>query len=146
MRMRRSVTAVAAGSAALLLVVAPAASAAPPERDTFAAECDDGGSYEVTVHGNGTWTPARIVGSTDVFIPVTFSDLTFTAVLPDGTEIVESEPGVDAKGDVAMRNPRPLLTCQVSASFVLDEAEDGLPAGTELHFSGTVSGHLVGRR
>ena len=146
--MRRAII-VPAITAALIAWGAPLATAAPPEQETFELVCDGGQTFEVVVNGNGAFTPARVLGSNQVLIPISFGDFTFTAVLPDGTVIEDSEPGGEAKGggNVAQRNPRPTVTCTFEDSFVLeeDDPEFGLPAGTVVTFGGDVTGFLTGR-
>jgi hypothetical protein len=139
---------ISAVSAAALLVT-PAASAAPPsERETFDLQCDGGRELVVAVNsGNGAFTPARVVGSRQMFIPIEFGDFFFRATSPEGEVLAEgSEPG-EAKGAVSGHNPRPTLTCAFEETEVLaeDDPESGLPAGTTVTFGGEVTGFLTGR-
>ena len=135
--------------AAALIATGTTALAAPPERETFELVCDNGETFEVEVNGNGAFTPARLLGSTRVLIPIALGDFSFTAVLPDGEVISGSQPGGEDKGggNVARRSPRPTVTCDFSASYVLPEPdpEFELPAGTRVTFSGVVTGYLTGR-
>ena len=136
-------------SAALLVGAAAPAAAAPPERETFTLDCGGGLVVDVEVNGNGAFTPGRVVGDTAVILPTSFGDFVFRAVLPDGTVVEGSEPSLDVKGggNVERRSPRPTVTCTFSERFVLeqDDPEFGLPAGTEVTFSSTVTGFLTGR-
>lgn len=143
--MRRLSMTVAATAAAVLLG-ASAASAAP-DHQVVDLECDDGGVYEALVHGNGAFTPARLVGG-GVLVPVSLGDFEFEAVLPDGTVVTDSAPGVvdeKGKGAVAEHSPRPMVTCTFEASYVLEEADGELPAGTAVTFSGVATALLTGR-
>lgn len=125
------------------------ATAAPPEQEVISAVCDNGQTFDVVVNGNGSFTPGRIVGSTGVLVPIAFSDFGSRAVTPDGEVFEETFPGEDLKGggNVAQRNPRPTVTCTFAQSFTVPEDDPGfgLPAGTVVTFSGTVTGFLVGR-
>jgi hypothetical protein len=136
-------------AAGLLAAGAIPATAAPPEREVIPLVCDNGESYDVVVNGNGSFTPGRIVGDTRVLVPIAFGDFAFRAVLPDGEVIEDSLDEGESKGggNVAMRNPRPTVTCTFSETFTLpeDDEEFGLPAGTEVTFSGSVTGYLTGR-
>jgi hypothetical protein len=136
-------------AAGLLAAGAIPAPAAPPEREVIPLVCDNGESYDVVVNGNGSFTPGRIVGDTRVLVPIAFGDFAFRAVLPDGEVIEDSLDEGESKGggNVAMRNPRPTVTCTFSETFTLpeDDEEFGLPAGTEVTFSGSVTGYLTGR-
>ena len=133
-------------TAALVVSGAATATAAPPEREVIPLECDEGNSYEVVVNGNGAWTPARAWASTRVLVPVPFGEVTFTAVLPDGTVIEDSEPpSFKGGGEVAANNPRPTVTCTFEFSETLTEDDEDLPAGTVITISGEVTGFLTGR-
>jgi hypothetical protein len=139
---------VACTTALLMLGVGvPTAGAAAPERETFTLNCN-GETYTVAVNaGHGNFTPARIVGSRQMLIPTGF-DFNFMAVLPDGTVIQESEPGVvKGGGAVDAHIDRTLITCTFSETLMLeaDDPESGLPAGTVLTFSGTVIAFITGR-
>lgn len=141
-------TMVSALTAAMVIGGSTLAMAAAPERETFELRCDNGETYTVEVNGNGDFTPGRAVDSTAVLIPVSFGDFMFRAELPDGTIIEETFPGGDSKGkgNVAERNPRPTTTCTFEDTLVLEEEQDGFPAGTELTFGGTVTVHVAGGR
>ena len=139
----------AVAAAGLLAAGATSAGAAPPERDVVSLECDNGRSYEVVVNGNGSFTPGRIVGQTGVIVPVEFGAFEFEAVLPDGSTVGDFLEEGESKGggNVVKRSPRPTVTCTFSQTFVLPEADEefDLPAGTEVRFSGSVTGFLTGR-
>ncbi|MCE0488142.1 hypothetical protein [Ornithinimicrobium sediminis] len=136
-------------AAALMVGGTGAATAAPPEPEIIPLVCDNGHSYDIVVNGNGNWTPGRIVGSTNVLVPIAFGDFGFRAVTPDGDVYEETFPDEDLKGggNVAQRNPRPTVTCTFTETFTLpeDDPEFGLPAGTDVTFSGSVTAFLVGR-
>jgi hypothetical protein len=144
--MRRALM-VAAAAAALVVGVAPLAAAEPPERETVLLDCDNGQTYTALVNGNGAFTSARVVDSIQVAVPVTFSDRTFTAVLPDGTVIEDSDPSVESKGggNVQARNPQVTLRCTFELTTVVEEGDDApFPVGTEVTFSGVVTGFVPG--
>lgn len=143
--MRRAIT-LACTTAAIVVGGAATAAAAPPEQEVVPLVCDDGNTYEAVVSGNGQFTPARLLGSTGVAIPTGFSDLTFRAVLPGGAVIEETDPGsAKGGGNVSARNPRVSITCTFEVTETLAVEEDGLPAGTVITISGTVTGFLTGR-
>ena len=141
--------AVMAAATAALAVTAPTASAAPhADRETFELKCDNGQTYVVAVNtGVGAFTPARVMGTNRMLIPIAFGDFHFTATSPTGEVLAEgSEPG-DVKGSVDARSPRPTVTCTFEETFVLpaDDPEFGFPAGTILTFGGEVTAFLTGR-
>jgi hypothetical protein len=120
------------GAAVLgLAVFAPAASSDPLNaKNSFAfpATCDNGQTVQVVVNGNGTFSPAHVVGSTAVFIPQAL-DTTFEFTPPGGPTETETEtvskPNVH--GD--------LVTC----SFDVTES---FPFGT-VHLFGTATGFFT---
>lgn len=143
--MRKTIIVSAALAAALVTGGAQAASAQPPEQEIFTLDCD-GETIDVAVSGQGAFTPGRVIGTTQVLLPITI-DVSFTAVLPDGEVIEESFFDEKGGGNVAARNPRPTVTCTFEESFVLeeDDPELHLPAGTEVTFGGTVTAFRTGR-
>jgi hypothetical protein len=143
--MRRWIT-VTCVTAAIVVGSAATAMAAPPEQDAIPLVCDDGNTYEVVVNGNGAFTPGRLLGSTGVLVPTAFGETTFRAVLPGGEVIEETDPGsAKGGGNVSAHNPRETVTCTFELTDTLEEEEDGLPAGTVITISGTVTGFLTGR-
>ncbi|MFZ5869607.1 MAG: hypothetical protein ACOYXW_03610 [Actinomycetota bacterium] len=143
---RKTVIAVLAG--ALVLSGASAATAAPPEREVIPLVCDNGETLDVVVNGMGEFTPGRVVGSNQVLVPISFGDFTFTAVPPGGGPVTDTFPGSSkGGGNVEARNPRETITCTFEETFTLeeDDPELGLPAGTVVTFSGSVTGYLTGR-
>ena len=101
-RYRRSVPVVAVVGAALgmtLGVVSPAV--ADPKSDPIEIQCDDLGSFQVVVNGNGPLTPGHVDGSTQVGVPYALrTEETFT---PVGGE---PEPFIDEFARPAPRNQR----------------------------------------
>ena len=137
---------VLAASISALLLAAPAASAAAPERETFTLDCDNGQTLAVSVNpGQGDFTPARVIGTNRMLIPVGFGEFHFSATAPDGEVLFEGTEPPMTKGQVAAHNPREMITCSFSETFVLpeDDTESGLPAGTTLTFSAEVTGFLT---
>jgi hypothetical protein len=109
--------------------------------------CDNGDTFTVVVNGNGAFTPGRVVETNRVLVPVSCGGFTFRAVLPNGTVIEKSEPGIaKGGGNVEARNPQPTVTCAFAVTEVLEQEQDGLPAGTEVTFGGEVTGCLTGPR
>jgi hypothetical protein len=68
--------------------------------------CDNGQSLDVSVNGNGEFTPAHIIGSSSVFIPQAFN-FTFSFTPPGGP--TESEPDTSVKANVHGN----LTTCSI---------------------------------
>ena len=119
MIIRRAALALAV--AATFAVAAPVATAAPSGEE-FELECDELGELTVVINpGQGIWTPAFVVGSTQRLVPYAF-DATVDDIEIDG-EPIEI---VDAKNPP--RNGR-----TVGCTF-----EQGFPIGP-FTISGTVS-------
>ncbi len=139
--MRRAVM-VSAVTAALVAGGAPLAAAAPPEQEPITLLCDDGETYDVVVSGGGAFTPGRVVGTNQVLVPIAFGEIVGTA--PDGTVLFADEPIAKGGGNIQDRNPRETVECTFTDSFVLPEPVDGVPAGTEITVTGSVTGFFTG--
>lgn len=137
----------ATAAAALLLAGAAPASAAPPFAEPLEVHCSDGGHYEIWTNGSGTFTPGNVIGSTQVLVPVSFSDNRFTVVTPDGETVTMEDPTVESKGKGKVMDNirRELLYCTFSETFELEQDEMGFPAGSVVTFEGAVTAFLTGR-
>lgn len=142
--------ALAAGVAALATagiagIAGPAAAA--PEKELIPLDCGADGSYTIAVNGNGEFTPGNAAGSTTMAIPIAFQNEHFVATAPDGTVLAdETNPDREVKGQVESHSPRRQVQCTFALTFVLDQAEDGFPAGTTLSITGEVIGYLTPAR
>ena len=142
MKLMRALAATAAALATAGITAGPAAAA--PQKEVIPLDCGADGSYQVAVNGNGDFTPGNDTGSTTVVVPIAFENQRFVATAPDGTVLAdETDPGRMAKGSVADRNPRTQVHCTFTLTFVLEQAEDGFPAGTSLSITGDVIGYLT---
>ena len=104
-------------TSAVLGGVTVLASPASAATEVIPLTCDNGQTYNVAVNGNGDFTPARIIGSTGVLIPVSFGVFTLTATAPDGPlTLDESLPH-------AARSARLTMQKRTCAVFI------GSPAG-----------------
>jgi opacity protein-like surface antigen len=136
-------------SAALFAAIPTAANAVPKGGETFVLDCGHGLTYQVATNkGNGDWTPAFILGSQQRIIPTSFGVFHFLATDPDGNVLFAETQPANAKGGGHVKVNRPRVTCSFEQSQVLTETdpESGLPAGTTLTFSGSVTGFLTGHR
>jgi hypothetical protein len=88
----------------------------------------------VVVNGNGTFTPAHVIGSTSVFIPTAF-DLTFTFTPTSGPTETDTETSAKA------RQPKNAVTCELPAALNTVTT----PEGT-FTISGTVTGFFTPAR
>jgi hypothetical protein len=95
---------------------------------TFPVTCDNGQAVQVVLNGNGAFTPAHVVGSTEVFIPEAFN-VTFEFTPPGGP--TQSETDTSSKHNVH----GDLVTC----SFDVTQT---FPEGT-FHLFGSATGFVT---
>ena len=86
---------------------------------------------QVSVNGNGEFTPAHVIGSTAVFVPTAFN-LTFSFTPTGGT--TESETDTSAKHNQA----KATVTCNIPADLNTFPSPDGT-----FTISGTVTGFFT---
>jgi hypothetical protein len=98
------------------------------------ANCGSG-TINLVVNGNGNFTPALDLNSTNVFIPLQFGPSTGVFTDPTGTEFPISDPASPPKGS-ANPSGRTIVDCayHINASF-LD--------GSSLVVDGSVSGFFT---
>lgn len=138
--------------------LAGAASAAPVNAPSSSLATVTCGSRTFTVVSNGgqnvedkqIFSPGHVLGSTEVFIPVSFSAFNGTLTGPGGAVIFTLPPsGTDVKGSSVKDVVTERLDCTytVSSTFPGDGTA-GTVQGVVYTFSGTgeVSGFLTGRR
>jgi hypothetical protein len=132
-------------AASLFAVPASAAPVNAKKATTIPITCDNGQTYQVVVNGAGFFTPAHVIGSKSMFVPVAFGEITGTAV-PSGAPAFDDPPVTKGQSG---RN-RDLTTCSFEGSFPVtpEEAEEfGLPAGTTaVEVVGTVTGFFTPAR
>jgi hypothetical protein len=87
----RSLVAGALALGMLGAVAAPAGADPKPGALAVALTCD-GEVYDVTVAGNGAWTPAHDLGSTLVGVPLEFGEFTGTFTPTDGEPETFTDP------------------------------------------------------
>jgi hypothetical protein len=145
MKLKSALAVSAATIATIGLTVAP--STAAQEKETVPLDCGSDGTYMVTVNGNGDFTPGRDTASTTVVVPIAFENERFVATAPDGTVLADdTNPDREVKGQVESHNPRQQVHCTFALTFVLDQPEEGFPAGTTLSITGDVIGYLTPAR
>ena len=95
----------------------------------FPASCDNGQSYQVSVNGNGEFTPGHILGSSSMFVPEA-CDLTFDFTPTGGP--TESETDTSSKHNVHGE----LVTCSIDFTQTI-------PGVGSFHLFGTVVGFFT---
>jgi hypothetical protein len=127
--LKRGMTLVVAAIGALAIAQGAAADPTNSKNSqVIPATCDNGQSVDVSVNGNGEFTPAHVIGTSSVFIPQVF-DLTFSFTPPGGP--TESETDTSAKPNVHGN----LTTCTIAFS-------QETPEGT-FSLDGTVTGFFT---
>ncbi len=129
--LRRSI--IVALAAVAVGVLAQTASADPTNAKSSLVVTATCGSQQVqvSVNGNGAFTPAHVIGSTAVFVPTAFN-LTFSFTPTGGT--TESETDTAAKQNQA----KGTVTCNIPAALNTFTS----PEGT-FTLSGTVTGFFT---
>jgi hypothetical protein len=126
---RRAITIALVAVSAVIAAQTAAADPVNAHRgDVFTVNCG-GPDFKVAVNGNGEFTPAHVIGSSAVFIPMAF-DVTFSFT-PAGSNQTFTETDTSAKS-----NPHgDLVTCH------LDKAKNTFtgPDGTS-----SLSGDVIG--
>jgi hypothetical protein len=105
-------------SALLLVLVsvvlgATTASAAPvnnPHAAQLTLQCPSGTSSAVVILVGGEWTPAHVIGSNAVFIPIAFGRFTGVATDADGNILFTVDEPALAKGSALPQNGE-LMEC-----------------------------------
>ena len=100
---------------------------------TFVTAICGGQEVHAVVSGNGTFTPAHVIGNTSVFIPIAFN-LTFTFTMPDGQTFTDTNTA--SKPNASQAN----VTCDVPEALNTSTS----PEGT-FSLSGTVTGFFTPR-
>jgi hypothetical protein len=121
-RIVASACAVVAFSGAFVVATGGPAGADPKPVPGQTAVLDCGsGPMDITVAGNGAWTPAHVTGSTKVFVPVAFGESTNSFVVLDGpyAGYTGSGPAPDqsTKGGVRAGQSSMACTFRIEGTF-----------------------------
>jgi hypothetical protein len=131
--MRRLLVAAACLAAATALVPAAVADPTNAKSATQITATCGGSSVTVVVNGNGTFSPAHVIGSTSVFIPTAFN-LTFTFTPSGG-----GGPLVDLETSAKAAPIGNTVTCTIPLQTLFSG-----PDGTAT-IQGTVTGFFTPR-
>jgi hypothetical protein len=135
----------AATVAASVLGSGVGAAGADPKGGVTHLTCDDGGSYEVVVAGNGNWTPAHDTNSNTIFVPTWFGDFHGTVRDADGNVVDDFvEEGDVPKGQSA-KTKGDILECTFSFTEVSDGSDPEFPEGFTFTGVGEVRGFATPR-
>jgi len=106
------------------LASAGAASADPPG-DPFPVVCDNGVTYEVTLNGNGAFTPAHDLASTTILVPTAFGEFHGTVTDADGNVIDEFVDPPMVKGSSGGHERATTTSCTFSITESFEDPELG---------------------
>lgn len=126
-----------AGLVVVSSFVSAGAASADPQGEPISLECDNGISYQVTVNGNGAFTPGHDLASTSVLVPTFFGELHGTVTDSSGNVIEEFVDPPMVKGNSGGHPRATTTSCTFTINQSFEEPDLGL-----LFFSG--QGSLTG--
>ena len=134
----------AGGLAALGLALAATtgAAGADPKGETCELECDNGETYEVITSGSGDFTPALVVDSNTVLVPVEFGAFHGVVRNPAGAIVDEFNDPPTPKGQSG-KNLKDPVECEFSFFEVSDGSDPEFPAGFTFSATGSVTVRVV---
>jgi hypothetical protein len=119
-----------AGVIVIGLLTSVGVSAAGPSKSPKATpvtvDCGNG-PFTAYTNGNGTWTPAHVGGSNQVFHPTAFGEFNGTFTDNDGNTSTFTDPPFARK--TTPRNGKPIIHCNFSVTFS-DENGHGSGSGS----------------
>jgi hypothetical protein len=131
--------------AATVGLTAGVAAAGAPQQDTVTVTCGSQ-TFTANVRGNGPFTPAHVIDSTTMLIPVSFGSSTYSVYDPAGNLVDQfTDPGPQLKGKkgTGVKNT---VDCTYAGGGVSDGSDpEGPPAGYTFQFSGEVTGFITPR-
>jgi hypothetical protein len=123
--MRARSALVVIGLAVATSLVGAGAASADPKGESFALSCDNGVTYEVTVNGNGAFTPAHDLASTSILVPTAFGEVHGTLTDADGNVIEEFVDPPVAKGSSGNHARATMAECTFTISDTFDDPDLG---------------------
>ena len=128
------------GVAGLVIVasfVSAGAASADPKDEPISLVCDNGVSYQVTVNGNGAFTPGHDLASTSVLVPTAFGELHGIVTDSSGNVIEDFVDPPMIKGSSGNQARATTTSCTFIINETFEEPELG-----QLFFTG--EGSLTG--
>lgn len=121
-------------------VVSAGAASADPKGEVIPLVCDNGMSYQITVNGNGEFTPGHDLASTGVMIATAFGEFHGTVTDSAGNVVDEITEPASTKGSSGDHLRATTTTCTFTVSNTFDDPELGT-----LTFAGegTVTGFVT---
>jgi hypothetical protein len=116
---------------------------ADPKGTPFPIVCDNGVTYEVTVNGNGAFTPAHDSASTSVLVPTAFGAIHGVITDSDGNVIDQFTDPPAAKGNSGKHARATMTSCTFTITDSFEDPQLGLLTAT---VEGSVTGFVTPMR
>jgi hypothetical protein len=116
------------------------AAAADPSGEVVTVVCDNGSTYQVTVNGNGAFTPGHDLASTTMLIPTGFGEFHGVLTDADGNVIDEFVDPPMAKGNSGNQQRATTTSCTYTITDSFQDPELGLLTFTG---EGSVTGFVT---
>jgi hypothetical protein len=116
------------------------AASADPQGEAFPVRCDNGVTYQVTINGNGAFTPAHDAASNSILIPTALGEFHGTLTDSDGNLIDEFVDPPVTKGSSGNHARATTTSCGFTITESFDDPELGSVTFTG---EGSVSGFIT---
>ena len=128
------------GVAIATSLVGASAASADPKGETFPVVCDNGVTYEVTINGNGEFTPAHDSTSNSILVPTAFGELHGTITDANGNVIDEFVDPAAFKGRSDKQTRATTTACTFTITDSFDDPDLGPVTFTGV---GSVTGFIT---
>jgi hypothetical protein len=113
------------GVAIATSLLGASAASADPKGETFPVVCENGVIYEVTINGNGEFTPAHDSASNSILVPTAFGELHGTITDADGNVIDEFVDPAASKGSSDSQTRATTTACTFTITDSFDDPDLG---------------------
>jgi len=128
------------GVAIATSLVGASAASADPKGETFPVVCDNGVTCEVTINGNGEFTPAHDSASNSILVPTAFGELHGTITDANGNVIDEFVDPAAFKGSSDNQTRATTTACTFTITDSFDDPDLGPVTFTGV---GSVTGFIT---
>lgn len=106
--------------------VSAGAASADPNGQVVPLECDNGATYQVTVMGNGAFTPGHDLASTSVLVPTSFGELHGIVTDSSGNVIEDFVDPPMVKGSSGDQTRATTTSCTFTITDTFEDPDLGL--------------------
>jgi hypothetical protein len=124
--MRARAACVVAGLAIASVIGSAGAASADPKGEPIPLVCDNGSTYQVTVNGNGAFTPGHDLASTSVLVPTAFGELHGVVTDSSGNVIDDFVDPAMVKGSSGDQARATTTTCTFTLNETFEDPDLGL--------------------